>query len=181
MSAGIFAVSSTNAITAELPSRDPALPSKIDWLSTRNAIALLTDTRSGEHQEPRPSLLVKRPTMSQTINSTCLRRFLVLAAVKILKRIVPSHGAVIFISSKFCIKFGLLRHLPEAWTIRFIARHTSIPVPKAYCAFALAWLRIGQNESSVPCITSIYSVCKEPTPGLLNSVLSTEHLTNEVR
>ena len=74
-------------------------------------------------------------TETQPINNTPLRRFLVLAAVKLLKHIVPRHGGLIFISKKFCIKFGSLRNLPEASTMRFIAQNTSIPVPKVYCAF----------------------------------------------
>jgi len=72
---------------------------------------------------------------TQPINNTPLRHFLVLAAVKLLKHIVPRHGGLIFISKKFCIKFGPLRNLPEASTMRFIAQNTSIPVPKVYCAF----------------------------------------------
>lgn len=74
-------------------------------------------------------------TGSQPINDTRLNRFLVLAAVKLLKRIGPNHGAFVFVSSKLCIKFGPLRHLPEASAMRFVAQHTSVPVPKIYCAF----------------------------------------------
>jgi hypothetical protein len=74
-------------------------------------------------------------TETHPINNTPLRRFLVLAAVTLLKHIVPRHGGLIFISKKFCIKFGPLRNLPEASTMRFIAQNTSIPVPKIYCAF----------------------------------------------
>lgn len=48
---------------------------------------------------------------------------------------MPSHGAVIFIAGKLCIKYGNLRALPEASAIRFIHENTSIPVPKIYCAF----------------------------------------------
>ncbi|KAH6664027.1 hypothetical protein B0J14DRAFT_621331 [Halenospora varia] len=69
------------------------------------------------------------------IKSTKLRRFLVLAAVKILKRIRPQKGTVLFISDNLCLKFGTLKHLPEASTLQFIARNTSIPVPKVHCAF----------------------------------------------
>ncbi|KAH6664594.1 hypothetical protein B0J14DRAFT_569574 [Halenospora varia] len=69
------------------------------------------------------------------IKSTKLRRFLVLAAVKILKRIRPQKGTVLFISDNLCLKFGTLKHLPEASTLQFIARNTSIPVPKVHYAF----------------------------------------------
>jgi hypothetical protein len=77
-----------------------------------------------------------------------LRRFLVLAAVKLLKRIVASNGAVIFISNKLCIKFGPLRHLPEASAMRFIAQHSSIPVPKVHCAFTRkGWTYIAMEKT----------------------------------
>ncbi|KAF4635892.1 hypothetical protein G7Y89_g2199 [Cudoniella acicularis] len=76
-----------------------------------------------------------RPTETKLIKSTRFRRFLVLAAIKLLKRIRPHHGTVIFVSDKLCIKYGPLRHLPEASTMQFIAQHTSIPVPKVHCTF----------------------------------------------
>jgi hypothetical protein len=88
-----------------------------------------------DRQRQEPSLRAATSPESKPINSTCLRRFLVLAAVKLLKRIRPHQGTVLFISDNLCIKFGPLRHLPEASTIQFIAEHTSIPVPKIYCAF----------------------------------------------
>ena len=100
-----------------------------------NTKHVLTEEQSDEHQVQMADLPTELSTESQPINNTRLRRFLVLAAVKLLKRIVPSHGAVIFISNKLCIKFGPLRNLPETSAMRFIAQHTSIPVPKVYCAF----------------------------------------------
>jgi hypothetical protein len=72
---------------------------------------------------------------TQPINNTPLRHFLVLAAVKLLKDIVPGHGALVFIGNKLCIKYGSLRNIPEGSTMRFIAQNTSILVPKVYCAF----------------------------------------------
>jgi len=81
------------------------------------------------------SLPSKESTKLQQVNNTRLRRFLVLAAVKLFANIVPSHGNLIFISDKLCIKFGRLRNLPEASTMRFIAQHTSIPVARIYCTF----------------------------------------------
>ncbi|TVY34260.1 hypothetical protein LSUB1_G006966 [Lachnellula subtilissima] len=81
------------------------------------------------------TLPAEKSTESPSINNTRLRRFLVLATIKLLKHILPSHGALIFIADKLCIKFGPLRNLPEASTMRFISQHTSIPVPKVYCAF----------------------------------------------
>ena len=95
----------------------------------------LNTKQSDNNQETRASLPAATSIKTQPINNTRLRRFLVLAAVKLLKRIVPNHGAIIFVSRKLCIKFGPLRHLPEASAMQFIAQHTSIPVPKIYCAF----------------------------------------------
>ncbi len=34
------------------------------------------------------------------------------------------------------MKYGYFQHLSEAATMQFIANHTSIPVPKVYCAFS---------------------------------------------
>lgn len=42
-------------------------------------------------------------------------------------------GAIFFLN--LCIKFGDSVTLAEANTLRFIAKHTSIPVPKVHCAF----------------------------------------------
>ncbi len=108
---------------------------------------ILIEEQSDERQEQRANIPAETSTKSQPINNTCLRRFLVLAAVKLLKRIVPSHGAVIFISNKLCIKFGPLRHLLEASAMRFIAQYTSIPVPKVYCAFTRkGWTYIAMEK-----------------------------------
>jgi len=78
-----------------------------------------------------------RPTSIDTkpINSTPLRRFLTVAAVKVLQHFKRHRSRVIFPSRKICIKCGTLGHLAEASSMQFIAQHTSIPVPKVYCAF----------------------------------------------
>ncbi|TVY67526.1 hypothetical protein LSUE1_G010020 [Lachnellula suecica] len=39
------------------------------------------------------------------------------------------------VSEKLCVKFGSRVQLSEAWTLEFLRKHTSIPVPKVYCAF----------------------------------------------
>lgn len=72
---------------------------------------------------------------SRSINDTRFHRFLVLAAIKSLGRFRPRQGTILFLTDTICVKYGPLRHLPEASTIDFIARNTSIPVPKVYCAF----------------------------------------------
>ncbi|KAH9863395.1 hypothetical protein IAQ61_009672 [Plenodomus lingam] len=72
---------------------------------------------------------------AQSINATPFRRYLTLLAVKLLKRIRKSRGPVIFLSSKICVKCGGQVTLNEASTMQFVAQHTSIPVPRVYCAF----------------------------------------------
>jgi aminoglycoside phosphotransferase len=67
-------------------------------------------------------------------------RWLVIAVYKILTskhiyRWSKHPGPVIFISSRLCIKSTPFTTLAEAETMRFIARNTTIPVPKVYCAF----------------------------------------------
>jgi hypothetical protein len=97
------------------------------------SVAKQNDDRQEQEQEP-----IHRAATSpesKPINSTRLRRFFILTVVKLLKCIRSHQGTVLFVSDNLCIKFGPLRHLPEASTIQFIAEHTSIPVPKIYCAF----------------------------------------------
>ncbi|WEW55213.1 hypothetical protein PRK78_000642 [Emydomyces testavorans] len=72
---------------------------------------------------------------SYSIHNTPLYRFLVLAAVKLLKRVRPHKGRVLLVSRSLCIKYGSHIQLSEASTMRYIAKHTSIPVPKVFCAF----------------------------------------------
>lgn len=71
----------------------------------------------------------------RSINDTWYWRFLTLAAIKLLGSIRPRQGMILFITRTLCVKYGPLRHLPEASTMEFIACNTSIPVPKIYCAF----------------------------------------------
>ncbi|KAN0119420.1 Protein kinase-like domain containing protein [Hyaloscypha variabilis] len=103
--------------------------------------------KNDNHQEQNPSHRAATLPESKPINSTRLRRFLILTAVKLLKRIRPHQGTVLFVSDNLCIKFAPLRHLPEASTIQFISEHTSIPVPKIYCAFAhTGWTYIAMGR-----------------------------------
>jgi hypothetical protein len=103
--------------------------------------------KNDNHQEQKPSHRAATSPESKPINSTRLRRFLILAAVKLIKRIRPHQGTVLFVSDNLCIKFAPLRHLPEASTIQFISEHTSIPVPKIYCAFAhTGWTYIAMER-----------------------------------
>lgn len=72
---------------------------------------------------------------SNPIHDTMFRHYLTVAAVKCLWRFRPHTGPVLFLSRKLCVKVGSFQHLSEAATMQFIAKHTSIPVPKVYCAF----------------------------------------------
>ncbi|KAF2765265.1 kinase-like protein [Teratosphaeria nubilosa] len=74
---------------------------------------------------------------SRSINDTWWRRFLVRTAVKILRHWRPNNGSILFLTGTLCVKYGRLHHLPEASTMEFIARNTTIPVPKIWCAFEL--------------------------------------------
>lgn len=60
---------------------------------------------------------------------------------------------VLFLTDSICVKYGPLRHLPEASTMDFIAHNTSIPVPKVYCAFKRKdWTYIVMERVKGECI-----------------------------
>jgi aminoglycoside phosphotransferase len=73
---------------------------------------------------------------SQPINDTTFRRYLTLLAIKLLKRFRKPNGTVLFLSERICVKYGTRATFSEASTIQFVAKHTSILVPRVYCAFA---------------------------------------------
>lgn len=78
-------------------------------------------------------------TDAKPIRDSAGNRILTLLAVKVLThkylgRLWKQPGGVLFIS-KFCIKAGPFTTLAEAHAMQFVAQHTSIPVPKVYCAF----------------------------------------------
>lgn len=72
----------------------------------------------------------------EQINASTSQRYLTLLAIKLLKRFRPRKGTVLFLSKNICVKYGALVNLNEATTIQFVAKHTSVPVPRVYCAFA---------------------------------------------
>ncbi|RMZ90941.1 hypothetical protein DV736_g1833, partial [Chaetothyriales sp. CBS 134916] len=72
---------------------------------------------------------------SQAVNDTVLNRLLVLVAIKFLKHWRPRRGCVLLLSKGWCVKYGQLVSLSEAASMRFIAEHTSVPVPRVICAF----------------------------------------------
>jgi aminoglycoside phosphotransferase len=81
--------------------------------------------------------------------STWVRRHLTLVAVATLKRFRPHASSVLFLTRGVCVKYGPFQHLSDAAAMQFIASHTSIPVPKVYCAFE----RKGITYIVMSCIT----------------------------
>jgi len=74
-------------------------------------------------------------TQSPPINATLLNRCLTLLAVKLIKRTRKRNGSVLFLSRTLCVKIRSATNLSEASTLQFVAKHTSLPVPRVYCAF----------------------------------------------
>ncbi|CAG8251617.1 unnamed protein product, partial [Penicillium salamii] len=73
---------------------------------------------------------------SKPFHSTFFYRWSTLLAIKIVEGIRPSSkGSVLMLTDRICVKYGRLVHLSEASAVRFVAEHTSIPVPKVKCAF----------------------------------------------
>ncbi len=81
-------------------------------------------------------MMVPASPEPESIHGSWWRRALTLIGVKLCKRWRPRCGTVLFLSSNLCVKYGDFQHLSEAATMQFIADHTSIPVPKVYCAFS---------------------------------------------
>jgi serine/threonine protein kinase len=75
------------------------------------------------------------PPSPKDIQNTPLRRFAVLAAIKTLGRFRSWRGGALSLTNKICVMYGFGVQMSEAFTLQFIAMHTSIPVPKVYCAF----------------------------------------------
>lgn len=72
---------------------------------------------------------------SQPIDATLLRRCLTLLAVKLLKRFRERQGSVLVLSKNLCVKYGRATNLSEVTSMQFVAKHTSLPVPRVYTAF----------------------------------------------
>ncbi|KAJ5715183.1 Aminoglycoside phosphotransferase [Penicillium malachiteum] len=81
------------------------------------------------------SLSAASLSTSKTVNNTVLYRCLTLLAIRILRCIRPREGNVLMLTDRLCVKYGRHVHLSEASTMQFISQHTSIPVPKVFCAF----------------------------------------------
>ena len=78
-----------------------------------------------------------QPPESSGINNTFFRRALTVTATKLCWNIKlrPRCGTVLFLSRVVCVKASNYGDLAEAAAIQFIAKNTTIPVPKIYCAF----------------------------------------------
>lgn len=103
---------------------------------TMNEIACKSE---GHHHLPSDTSESPVPLESKPINDVTWARILTLLAFKMvtqkyLRRFWKHPGGVLFVS-KFCIKATSSTTLAEANAMQFVARHTSIPVPKVYCAF----------------------------------------------
>lgn len=78
----------------------------------------------------------------RSFNDGILYQFLTLCAFKLgthryLQRKVNQSNRVVFVS-KYCIKSTPFTTLAEANAMQFVSSHTSIPVPKVFCAFERA-------------------------------------------
>jgi aminoglycoside phosphotransferase len=74
-------------------------------------------------------------TENLAINDTFINRFLVLLALKTTARFYSWMSVCVPITRNKIVKTGPYVHLTEGATMQFIAKNTSIPVPKVYCSF----------------------------------------------
>ncbi|KAF2647146.1 hypothetical protein K491DRAFT_709319 [Lophiostoma macrostomum CBS 122681] len=72
---------------------------------------------------------------SLAINNTFIKRSLALLALHTTSKFFRRKGHCVPISHHKILKTGYEMHVTEAVTMRYIAEHTSIPVPKVYCSF----------------------------------------------
>ncbi|KAK3899885.1 serine threonine kinase [Staphylotrichum tortipilum] len=64
-----------------------------------------------------------------------MRRLLTLVALKTVGRFYRDGSACVRLSSRLVVKTSPWVHLTEAATLQFVAKHTSVPVPRVHCAF----------------------------------------------
>ncbi|KAJ5972384.1 uncharacterized protein N7479_002302 [Penicillium vulpinum] len=91
----------------------------------------MSSSQTGPPCSPSTALL----GISEPVNGNFLYRYSTLLAIKLLWRIRPRNGNVLMLTDRLCVKYESYIHLSEVSTMRFIAQHTSIPVPKVLCAF----------------------------------------------
>lgn len=92
------------------------------------------DQINGEKELPSAPLVVPA---AKPINNTWWRRNFYLLARKITLQLTERGGGGVLdlIGRRVCIKTHPWLSLADAATLQFVAQHTSIPVPKVYCAF----------------------------------------------
>jgi serine/threonine protein kinase len=114
------------------------------------------------------------------INNTFLRRCLTLLALKTTARFYSPDGVVIPISKHCIVKHGPMVDLTEAATMKFVAEHTSIPVPKVYCSFnhkKCAYIVMERiQEQVLPLVWG-----KMPAESRANVVKQLKHMFEELR
>lgn len=85
--------------------------------------------------KPSDPAKVARKEPSIRSNPHRIKCYLTLAAIKLLRRVRPHCGSILFLTSNICVKFGTLIYPSEAAGMEWVATNTSIPVPKVYCVF----------------------------------------------
>jgi tRNA A-37 threonylcarbamoyl transferase component Bud32 len=101
------------------------------------------DHDSGRYRPSRYVAMTPKPNVDTehkgavipAINDTFFNRLYTRLALKTLAKLYKSDGLCTPISSSRIIKTGHRVCLREAATMKFVAEHTSIPVPKVYCSF----------------------------------------------
>lgn len=128
--------------------------------------------------------VVNEPTRSSScsdpINNNRLNRFLVLVGVKLLRRFRTSWGLVLFLTPQLCVKISDYTDLSEAASMEFIRKHTSIPVPKVYCAFQRRGKTyiVMETISGAPAVASWEQLTEESKSKLLDQLRG---MINEMR
>jgi aminoglycoside phosphotransferase len=74
-----------------------------------------------------PDLKVPQPNGFQ--------RWLLLSSMKLIRRFRSPTGSCLMLTNNLCVKYGWRLDAVEAQTMMYVAKHTSIPVPKVYFAF----------------------------------------------
>jgi len=64
-----------------------------------------------------------------------LQRHLLLLVIRLVGHFRGRTGSVLMLSKDLCVKYGQRTNLVEAQTMVFVARNTTLPVPKVHCAF----------------------------------------------
>lgn len=70
-----------------------------------------------------------------TPQPTRIQRMILLLAIRLVRRFRHKRGSVLMLTNDLCVKYGSRLDLVEAQNMIYIAKNTSIPVPKVYLAF----------------------------------------------